>query len=285
LTQRHYARTPRWIAGFVVYAVGQLLNASAAAFASQSLLATLGTSCSLVANLIYARFLLKERPVPLHVVSVVIIIAGAALVVFTASHGDQDFDLDDLESLFRHRAFVIYSTIAGVVVGALLVVWWRRRNSTLGASIAACVGATLGSFSYLLAKCTVQLIKASVSSANQFSHPMFLPIVVSFVSCAVGELHFMNVALRTGNALIIIPVYYVVNTVLSVGGGLVYFQVSRRVRRVRSSGASALWSVRAGVLGHVGHPRSAVLPRRRRHTHRHRRAVFHPAHVGGDRDH
>ena len=49
-----YIRSPCWVLAFLVYVAGQLLNFVSLSFASQSLLATLGTF-SLVTNIIYAR--------------------------------------------------------------------------------------------------------------------------------------------------------------------------------------------------------------------------------------
>ena len=99
-----------------------------------------------------------------------------------------------------------------------------------------------------------------MTSKNQFSDPGFVPILLCFGTCAVLEvtrgfshfawlslqhrlatkrlghglvvlypcrllqIHFMNLSLRVGNALVVIPTYYTFNTVLSVAGGMVYFE-------------------------------------------------------------
>jgi hypothetical protein len=54
-----YVKSPRWVFAFLVYVFGQLLNFLSLSFASQSLLATLGTF-SLVTNIVYAGYVVPR---------------------------------------------------------------------------------------------------------------------------------------------------------------------------------------------------------------------------------
>jgi hypothetical protein len=54
-------------------------------------------------------------------------------------------------------------------------------------------------------------------------------IVVVFLTCAIAAIAFLNAALRLGTALFIIPVYYVMSTLLAITGGLVYFENYKEV--------------------------------------------------------
>ena len=85
--------------------------------------------------------------------------------------------------------------------------------------------AILSSISVLLGKCTMQLIKTSVTTpANQFTSPISFVISAVFITAAVGSVHLLNVGLRRGTALFVVPFYYVSSTSLAIVGGLVYFE-------------------------------------------------------------
>jgi hypothetical protein len=88
--------------------------------------------------------------------------------------------------------------------------------------------AVLSSLSVLFGKCTVQLLKDSLQRENQFRSPLSWVLTVVFLFCAVSAVAFLNVGLRRGKALFVVPLYYVLNTILAITGGLVYFEEFRR---------------------------------------------------------
>jgi len=85
-------------------------------------------------------------------------------------------------------------------------------------------GSILSSFSVLFGKCTVQLIKTSFERANQFNHGLSWVLTSVFVICALGAVGYLNRGLRRGTALFVVPLYYVLSTLLAIIGGLVYFE-------------------------------------------------------------
>ena len=70
----------QWKLGFALFILGQVLNAVALSFAAQSMLATLG-AFSLVSNTLFAPCLLREELSWMHIISMILIIAGAVIVV------------------------------------------------------------------------------------------------------------------------------------------------------------------------------------------------------------
>lgn len=199
--QRGVMSQPLWRAGFAVFIAGQLLNFGALSFASQSLLATLG-SFSLVTNTVFAPWLLKEKTSWRHYAATLIICGGAVVVVLYSSHAKQDFTLHDLEQKFEAEAFIIYAAAATFIATLCLLLYIARRNSEKHAQIVgvgcATVAAVLGSFSFLLAKCTTQLVKATVNGQNQFSDAGTYFVVSIFLFCAVFSVHFLNLSLQLG---------------------------------------------------------------------------------------
>ena len=89
-------------------------------------------------------------------------------------------------------------------------------------------GAILSSLSVLFGKCSVQLVKSSVSGENEFIHPLSWFITIVFLVCAILAVVFLNLGLHRGTALFVVPLYYVLNTVLAILGGLIYFEEFQR---------------------------------------------------------
>ncbi len=98
-------------------------------------------------------------------------------------------------------------------------------SSALSALTPTLTAAILSSISVLLGKCTMQLIKTSATTTNnQFTSPIAFLITAIFLTAAIASVHLLNVGLRRGTALFVVPFYYVASTSLAIGGGLVYFE-------------------------------------------------------------
>jgi len=121
------------------------------------------------------------------------------------------------------------------------------RPAPLSSITPIVAGAVLSSCSVLFGKCSVQLLKASMQGENQFTDPLSWVLTLVFVVCAVAAVGFLNIGLRRGTALFVVPLYFVLNTVLAIVGGLIYFEEFRRF----SVAQGALFSlgVAATVLG------------------------------------
>ncbi len=95
-------------------------------------------------------------------------------------------------------------------------------------------GAILSSMSVLFGKCSIQLLKETiVKGENQFVHPLAWALTAVFLTCAVSAVAFLNIGLRRGAALFVVPLYYVLNTLLAIIGGLVYFEEFKRFAPVQ----------------------------------------------------
>lgn len=90
--------------------------------------------------------------------------------------------------------------------------------------------ALCSSISVLAGKCVIQVIKywsrshASTSTVLKDMNFFFYVTTLLFLTNAVLSIQFLNVALRRGQALTLIPAYYVLSTILAVLGGVAYFR-------------------------------------------------------------
>jgi len=67
-------------------------------------------------------------------------------------------------------------------------------------------------------------VKESLAVANQFVLWQTYVIITVFIFAAVNQVRLLNIALKYGDSLLIIPAYYVINTILCIICGLVYFE-------------------------------------------------------------
>jgi drug/metabolite transporter (DMT)-like permease len=121
------------------------------------------------------------------------------------------------------------------------------RPAPLSSVTPIVAGAILSSCSVLFGKCSVQLLKASMAGENQFKHPLSWLLTTVFVVCAVSAVGYLNIGLRRGTALFVVPLYYVLNTLLAIVGGLVYFEEFRRFQPAQ--GALFAAGVATTILG------------------------------------
>ncbi|OQR92948.1 hypothetical protein THRCLA_08585, partial [Thraustotheca clavata] len=88
------------------------------------------------------------------------------------------------------------------------------------------IAGTFGGQSVLLAKSTVELLKSAIwgDGAYAFSHPTTYAIISGLVACLLCQISFLNGGLKRFDALVVIPVYQSFWILMSVLGGIMYFE-------------------------------------------------------------
>jgi hypothetical protein len=51
--------------------------------------------------------------------------------------------------------------------------------------------------------------RSSFLAANEFRHAVTYAVIPTFLTCAVSNVHFINIGLKHCDALVFIPIYYV----------------------------------------------------------------------------
>mmetsp|Transcript_77390 Transcript_77390/g.187386 ORF Transcript_77390/g.187386 Transcript_77390/m.187386 type:complete len:399 (+) Transcript_77390:230-1426(+) len=128
--QRSCLRQSKWLSGLVVLICGHLLTFASLSFASQGLVAVLG-SFSLVTNVPFSAFLLKERFHAGHGASVGLLVAGSTLVVLFSSRAEQDWSESDLVDLFGGPAFL---ATVGAFIALFVAALLAQRRATVDAT-------------------------------------------------------------------------------------------------------------------------------------------------------
>ena len=124
------------------------------------------------------------------------IVGGSVLVVLFSTKGPQQYTLAELISQFQQTPFIIYAGVTGAILVACILFYACFPKRPVTAPVCAFIAALLGSFSLLLGKCSVQLLKSTLSLDNQFTHLATYFIIAAFISCAVSNIHFINMGLQ-----------------------------------------------------------------------------------------
>lgn len=214
-----------WLAGVVLFIVGNVVNFVSFSFAAQSLLSALG-SIQFVSNVVFARVLLHEVATKRMLFGTLLIILGNIVVVIYSSHESSGgFTVDELKDMYTASGYVGYiSTLAVILVtaqayymylmnkleeeengGPKLSLFSLQMIPTTYALVSGCIGTQ----SVTLAKSMSEVMRTSTEGDNQFSNYFTWVIFCSWVVCMVFWVTRMNIALRRFDGLFIVPVLQV----------------------------------------------------------------------------
>lgn len=225
-------RQPLWVLGFALVCLGSILDFVAFGMAPQTLLAPLA-ALSLVWNMFIAPIFHKEEVTRENILATIIIFIGVTLTVIFAGHSTPTYELEDLLRLYQQPVMSVYiicvtSFLAGLFYFARYIEHTHKYEGGLYHII--CYGGIAGTFggqSVLLAKSTVELLKSAIwgqSGWYMFTHFASYVIIGGLLCCLVCQIHFLNGGLARFDALIVVPVYQSFWILMSVLGGIMYFE-------------------------------------------------------------
>ena len=236
---RPFVKQGWWLIGLLLVILGSLGDFAALGFAAQSLATPVG-GFTMVANLFFAKFFLKEKLGCRDVFATLAIVLGVVAVAVSADKTEKTYTLDCLIDLYATLRFQIY--IASVAFLCLVLYYftkkltkmrcqckrlrkgesywkWRKLHPIFPSALSGVAGAQ----SVLFAKCTAELIKKSIEGESQFtSYETYLIIVAMFV-CVFTQLHFLAVGLKDFDATLIVPVFQCFFITCGIVAGGVFF--------------------------------------------------------------
>ncbi|KAF9512633.1 hypothetical protein BS47DRAFT_1297464 [Hydnum rufescens UP504] len=203
------------------------------------ILAPLG-AVSLLWNAFFARFLLGDEFSRFMILGTLLIVAGAILIGFYGIVPEPTHSLDDLLRLFGRKSFVVYFTLLGVAVLAILIVVGfsahyflspslsfmtlpPSRTPTLLAISYASMSGLLSGMCLLFAKSGVELLVLTVAGHNQFGHWQSWALVVGLVAFALLQLWYLHKSLILEDPTLVCPLAFCSYNLSSILNGLIYF--------------------------------------------------------------
>jgi Magnesium transporter NIPA len=120
MKQRHLKR------GLSLFALGSVLTFLSFSFAAQSLLAGV-SAIQFISNLVFARFILKEKITKRNLIGTGILILGITLLIFASEKGKVFTDIDEVfEDYYFAKTHLIFLFSIGGVVTILSTLFWFR---------------------------------------------------------------------------------------------------------------------------------------------------------------
>jgi len=237
--KRIYCCQPRWVAGLMLVWLGNIGVLIALGFAPQSLVTPVGGGFTMVANVFYAHFLLKEPFQRRDAIATAVIISGVILVTLFADKSAECYTLTELVGLYSRVAFIIYVAIVSVLCIFLmrLVKHVEHIQDSFGSSsdqyskysrihpiLYPAIAGLFGAQSVLFAKSTSELVKVTLAGGvNQWKYFGTYFIFISMMVCIFSQIHWLAQGLQRFDAVFTIPVFQCTTITITIAAGGVYF--------------------------------------------------------------
>ncbi|CDZ96232.1 Uncharacterized conserved protein [Phaffia rhodozyma] len=215
-----YFKSKVWWAGLSLMTLGEFGNFLSYAYAPASVVAPLGT-VSLVANWVFAPFILGETFRSSDIQGVFLAIIGASIVVLASRDDQSVLTPDVLIGLLKQPFFVAYSGLMALGVGCLIVFSEMGRDDRfLLIDVGLC--ALLGGFTVLSTKAVSSLL--STLWLDVFSKWIFYPILAVLIVTCIGQLRYLNKALQRFDSKVVVPTQFCLFSTSAIVGSSILFR-------------------------------------------------------------
>lgn len=222
-----------WYAGFGLFAIGSILNFVSFGFATQSLLACLG-SIQFITNVAFSNIVFGTKISSAIIKATVCIVFGNIIIVIFSQQHTKKRSGSEILNLFQEIDFVIFISIVSALSIAAHIAYLSLRKcyannpidgtKNLAAVFFSLSSGMIGAQSVVLAKCCSELLRSSFSGMNPFSHGITYSVIAGWIVVTIFWLRRMNKALELFDGVFIIPMLQVIWIVFSVLGGGIFFQ-------------------------------------------------------------
>ncbi|XP_022138844.1 probable magnesium transporter NIPA2 [Momordica charantia] len=217
-----YLREPWWWAGMITMICGEIANFVAYAYAPAILVTPLG-ALSIIFSAVLAHFILKENLHIFGVLGCVLCVVGSTTIVL---HAPLEKDIESVKEVWHlatEPGFLVYSSIAIVVV-AVLIFWYAPRYGHSHMMIYVGICSVMGSLTVMSVKGVAISIKLTFSGMNQFKYFETWFFTVLVIVFCVLQVIYLNKALDAFNSAVVSPVYYVTFTAFTIFASMIMFK-------------------------------------------------------------
>ncbi|KAF9762271.1 putative magnesium transporter NIPA8 [Nosema granulosis] len=237
--------------GCFIYFIGKIFGYSSYVFGNQSLLAALSAT-GLVSNSILAPLINQEIFTWKDVCAIFFVFSGTTLIVMNTKISHKIYSLCELLKMYKRTDTILWFgfillTIAGLYFFTKFVetnsdwelpedyfgflrkeeVWFEEEGFVMKyVMILAYVwlSSFIASFTTLSIKSLGEIIDKTLSGDNQFTSSVTYIFIVGLVVCTFGQIYWLNRALRRYDALLVVPLFHISWTILSIFTAGIYFQ-------------------------------------------------------------
>lgn len=234
--EKPYILQKIWLFGLLLVIGGSIGDFAALGFAAQTLATPVG-GFTMVANVFFAHFFLKEALTRRDLIATVFVLIGVVAVACSADKREKSYTLECLLTLYERTEFIVYIIGTFFLVALLYAATryleklrandidgekykkWRKFHPICPAALSGFIGAQ----SVLFAKCSAELIKKTFQGDNQFANWQTYIIILCMFFTIFNQLHWLANGLRLFDAVLIIPVFQCFFITGGVIGGGVFF--------------------------------------------------------------
>jgi drug/metabolite transporter (DMT)-like permease len=223
-----YIASPYWWLGLVMMSFGECGNFLAYGFAPASIVSPLGV-VALISNCVIAPVMLKESFRVRDILGILVSVAGAVVVVWSAEKEETKLGPDEILKAISQTAFEVYF---GVTCGLiLLLMQFSRRYGHRTIVIDLGLVALFGGYTVLSTKGISSLISSSFY--HIFQYPIAYLFTFVLVSTAVLQVKYVNRALQRFDSTQVIPTQFVLFTLSVIMGSAILYRDFERVTKER----------------------------------------------------
>lgn len=225
-----YIKSKAWRSGFGIYVAGHIMCWFAFSMGTQAVLSCL-MCWSSVTTVVFAPLFLGETVTTFRFLSVIMMVCGCVWVILYGPHTYEAYTLDKFRSQASNRTF-LHASLGVLCVLACLAVEARFFRTRFSAIKHVFIAAIIGWYSVLLAKVTSSLLLTSwVHKDNQFLHWESFIVTGAMITLSVVNVHFLNMAMKSGDAILVVPVYESVAIIGQIVVGGCFFQEFHHLTR------------------------------------------------------
>jgi len=157
---------------------------------------------------VFAPWYLGESVVPRAGVGAAITFVGCIWVVLTGPRGFHLQTVETLEDSWLSLAFISMTAVALLSAIVLAVrVRWSAHAAPLAPMQLTALSAIFAWYAVLLSKCGSTLTVTSVQSQSQIGRWQFWAYLLAMAAFAVCQVHTLNMAMKLGTAISVLPAY------------------------------------------------------------------------------
>eukprot|EP00747_Dinoflagellata_sp_TGD_P181534 gnl/TRDRNA2_/TRDRNA2_35404_c0_seq1.p1 gnl/TRDRNA2_/TRDRNA2_35404_c0~~gnl/TRDRNA2_/TRDRNA2_35404_c0_seq1.p1 ORF type:complete len:399 (+),score=55.00 gnl/TRDRNA2_/TRDRNA2_35404_c0_seq1:151-1347(+) len=217
-----YWTQPRWLGGGALWLTGQLICWFSLGFGNQTMLACLSNCLNIVTIFMFAPMLgMGESASRDLVLGAGLLMLGGVWVVLFGPKAYHKMTPQYISHRWCQWPIIGLTSLA--VSGVLVMVFLmrvRRSSGTVHALLYTGTSACFAWYAVLQAKCTAALFV--VSTGNLADHIFWL-LGLGTAACALCQIHLLNMGLKHGRAVLVLPTYESISMVGQVIIGGIFF--------------------------------------------------------------
>lgn len=235
--------------GMIIYIIGKILGYLSYVFGNQSLIAALSAT-GLVSNSILAPLINSEIFTYKDFFAILFVFCGTTYIILNNKSSHRSYSLCELLKLYHKPSIIIYFlSIILAIIALYIIIRYVETNSTFNDDDSRIfrnenvwfnddcyimkyfmvifyvfLSSFIASFTTLSIKSLSEIIQKTVSGENQFVYFVSYFFIFTLCICTFGQIYWLNRGLKRFDALLVVPLFHITWTLLSIITAGIYFQ-------------------------------------------------------------